>query len=92
MKRQHPADLKKTPAIAAQGNASVNLLNMGDSLEVMRSYYIERIQELEGRLKGLNLLEDAPQIVSLCHEVIRARKAMLQLNHGLNRGLHGLKN
>ena len=88
MKRQHPADLKKTPAIAAQGNASLNLLNMGDSLEVMRCYYTERIQELEGRLQALNLLEDAPQIVSLCHEVIGARKAL----HKLNRGLQGLKN
>ena len=67
-------------------------LNMGDSLEVMRSYYIERIQELEGHLKGLNLLENAPQIVSLCHEVIGARKALHKLNRGLNHGLQGLKN
>jgi hypothetical protein len=88
MKRQHPADSKKTPAIAAQGNAPLTLLNMGDSLEVMRSYYVERIQELEGRLKGLNLLENAPQIVLLCHEIIRAKKGMRRLN----RGLHGLVN
>jgi hypothetical protein len=80
MKRQHPADLKKTPAIAAQGNAPLTLLNMGDSLEVMRSYYVERIQELEGRLKGLNLLEHAPQIASLCHQVIRAKRGMCKLN------------
>ena len=80
MKRQHPADLKKTPAIAAQGNASLTLLNMGDSLEVMRCYYVERIQELEGRLKGLNLLEHAPQIASLCHQIIRARQGMRKLN------------
>lgn len=85
MKRQHPADLKKTPAVAAQGNASITLLNMGDSFEVMNNYYLERIQELEGRLKGLNLLEDAPQIVSLCHEIIRTRKGLRKLN--ANRGL-----
>jgi len=85
MKRQHPADSKKTPAVAAQGNASITLLNMGDSFEVMNNYYLERIQELEGRLKGLNLLEDAPQIVSLCHEIIRTRKGLRKLN--ANRGL-----
>jgi len=65
--------------VAAPGNIPFTLLNMGDSLEVMRGYYKERIQELEGKLTGLNLLEHAQQITALCHEVIRARKALQRL-------------
>jgi hypothetical protein len=80
MKRQHPADKKKTAATAASDSKPLTLLNRRDSLEVMRSYYFERIQELEARLKGLTLLDNAREICAVCHEIIRTKRSMCRLN------------
>lgn len=80
MKRQHPAITKKVPALAIEGGTSPILLNIEDSWEVMRGYYLEKVQELNSRLKGLNLMENAREITAVCHEIIRAKKVLSKLN------------
>jgi hypothetical protein len=80
MKRQHPAGKKKTEATSVTDNKHLGFLTMGDSLEVMRSYYFEKIQELESRLKALTLLDNAREICTLCNEIIRAKRSMCRLN------------
>lgn len=79
MKRQHAAIIKQAPALPIDGITSPALVNLGDSLEIMRGYNLERIEELSIRLRGLNLMEDAREISAVCHEIIRAKKALNKL-------------
>ncbi len=80
MKRQQPPIAKQAPALAIDRNTSPALINLGNSLEIMRGYNLERIQELSIRLRGLNLMENAREISAVCHEIIRAKKALNKLN------------
>ena len=80
MKRQYPAIIKQAPALSIDGISSPALMNLGDSLEIMRGYNLERIQELSIRLRGLNLMENAREISAVCHEIIRAKQALNILN------------
>ena len=66
--------------MAVPAISSTTLLVMGDSLEVMSGFYLERIQELETCLKRLTLLENAREITALCHEIIRAKNALNALS------------
>ncbi|AXY77076.1 hypothetical protein D3H65_25180 [Paraflavitalea soli] len=79
MKCQQPSIAKPVPAPAIDRNTSPVLLNLGDSLEIMRGYNLERIQELSIRLRGLNLMENAREISAVCHEIIRAKQALNKL-------------
>lgn len=80
MKRQHPAITEQAPVLPPDGTISPALINLGDSLEIMRGYNLERIQELSIRLRGLNLMENAREISAVCHEIIRAKKVLNKLN------------
>lgn len=80
MRRQQPAITKKASVFTVESNTAPILLNMGSSWEILRGYYLENIQELNNRLQGLNLLENAREITALCHEIIRAKKALSRLN------------
>ena len=80
MRRQQPAITKKAPALTVERSTTPILLNMGDSWDILRGYYLEKIQELNNRLQGLNLQENAQEITALCHEIIRAKRALNKLN------------
>lgn len=79
MRRQHPVIAKKAEAIPMDSSISPSILNMGDSLEILRGYNLERIQELNIRLRELNLMENAREITAVCHEIIRAKRALNKL-------------
>jgi hypothetical protein len=79
MKRQDPT-IAKAPAIALDRHTSPTFLNICNSLETMRGYYLEKVQDLEFRLKDLNLMENAREITAICHEIIRAKKVLKKLN------------
>jgi hypothetical protein len=80
MKRQHQAIIEQVPALPIESSPPPALKNLGDSLEIMRGYNLERIQELSIRLRDLNLMENAREISAVCHEIIRAKKVLHKLN------------
>lgn len=80
MSSQQPAKIAAIHAI--KENISPVSWRRGDSLEVMRGYYLEKIEELSSRLRGLNLQENAREITALCHEIIRAKRGLYQLTVG----------
>lgn len=81
MKRTYPATAPKAPSLAfIQNSTPAVVVRMDSSCEVLRGYYLEKIQELSNRLQPLNIMENAREISALCHEIIRAKKALQQLN------------
>lgn len=80
MRRQHTPVAPKMPALTFHSSASPFLFNPEVSQHVMSSYYLEKIQELNERLRQLNLLEDAREIATVCHEMIRVKKALRKLS------------
>lgn len=52
----------------------------GQTTDMMRGYYLEKIQELNIRLTGLNLMENAREISAICHEIIRAKKGLIKMS------------
>ena len=80
MRRQHPLVVPETPAPTFHNSTSPFLFNTADAWNVMSSYYLEKIQEHNERLQQLNLLEDAREIATICHEIIRAKKALWKLS------------
>lgn len=79
MRRQHPP-APEMPALTFQSSTAPFLFNPTDAWNVMSSYYLEKIQEHNERLQQLNLLEDAREIATICHEIIRAKKALCKLS------------
>lgn len=45
-------------------------------LEMLQGYYREKLQELQHRLRSLNLMENAREISAICVEIIRAKKVL----------------
>ena len=52
---------------------------LGDSIEVMQTYYQERIKCFHAMLDHLNVLEDAPEIEFICREIIEGRQKLAEL-------------
>ncbi|WP_276480612.1 hypothetical protein [Paraflavitalea pollutisoli] len=52
----------------------------GNNIDMMRGYYVEKIQELNTQLTRLNLMENAREISAICHEIIRAKKGLTKLS------------
>lgn len=52
---------------------------LGDSIEVMQTYYRERIKCFQAMLEHLNVLEDAPEIEFICREIIEGRVKLGEL-------------
>lgn len=80
MKRQHLAGIKKETIHTPAPRPEISLLSIEHIPSLMKGYYLERIEELQANLKQLNLLDNACQITRLCHEIMRAQKAMGNLN------------
>jgi hypothetical protein len=81
MKRQYPAITKKAPILTFIENSTPSVvIRMDTSWEVLQGYYLEKIQELNNRLRELNIMENAREISSVCYEIIRAKKALQKLN------------
>ncbi len=81
MKREYPAITKKAPMLTIiENSASSVVIKMDNSWEVLRGYYLEKIQELNNRLRELNIMENAREISAICHEIIRAKKTLCKLN------------
>lgn len=86
MRRQHPVITRQAPPPPIDSDISPAMQTINNSLEIMRGYYLEKIEELNNRLRELNLMENAREIATVCNEVIRAKKALYQLNS--KTGLH----
>lgn len=80
MRRQHPPVAPEMPALTLHSSTSPFLFNPADAWNVMSSYYQEKIQQHNERLQQLNLLEDAREIATVCHEIIRTKKALYKLS------------
>jgi hypothetical protein len=77
MKRKYPAI---TMLSFIENSTPSVVIRMGNSWEVLQGYYLEKIQELNNRLQQLNIMENALEISGICHEIIRAKKALHRLN------------
>jgi hypothetical protein len=81
MKREYPAITKDAPMLTFIENSTPSVvIRMSSSWEVLQGYYLEKIQELNNRLRELNIMENAREISGVCHEIIRAKKALQKLN------------
>lgn len=65
---------------AQQSAAPATMPQTGNSFDIMRGYYLEKIQESNARLNRLNLMENAREISAICHEIIRAKKELMKLS------------
>lgn len=52
---------------------------LGDSIEVLQTYYRERIKCFHAMLEHLNVLQDAPEIEFICREIIEGRQKLGEL-------------
>lgn len=66
-------------SLAATGNKPASPPVTAPAPDMIRGYYLEKIQELEARLTKLNLMENAREISAICREIIRAKKALLRI-------------
>ena len=81
MRRVYPAITKKAPTLAViENSASSVVIKMDNSWEALRGYYLEKVQELNNRLRELNIMENAREISTICHEITQAKKTLYKLN------------
>ncbi|MBO9564491.1 MAG: hypothetical protein J7621_17055 [Niastella sp.] len=81
MKREYPATTQDAPILTFIENSTPSVvIRMSNSWEVLQGYYLEKIQELNNRLRELNIMENAREISGVCHEIIRAKKTLQKLN------------
>lgn len=80
MRQQQPPTGKNTFTHAIINDMRQSGWNINDPLGVMSGYYLEKIEELNSRLDDLNLQENAREISTVCHEIIRAKKALRKLS------------
>lgn len=52
---------------------------MADSLEVMESYHLQRIESLTTVLYNLTIADHTRQIILLCREIKKQKKLLLQI-------------
>ncbi|MDF2187038.1 hypothetical protein [Paraflavitalea sp. CAU 1676] len=76
MKRQQPASPGTSPLRTACSKRPVVMTGNTCELEMLQGYYREKLQELQHRLRSLNLMENAREISAICVEIIRAKKIL----------------
>lgn len=84
MKQQHPAIIKPAPKLPAESKRAAAFSVETGEFDMLRGFYLEKLQELNHQLQGLNLMENAREISTTCLEIIRAKKILNGLN--LKRG------
>ena len=52
---------------------------MADSLEVMESYHLQRIESLTAALNNLTIVDHTREIILLCREIKKQKKLLLQI-------------
>lgn len=67
-------------SLAAASNKPANPPATAPAPDMIRGYYLEKIQELEARLIKLNLMENAREISAICIEIIRAKKVLIRIS------------
>lgn len=80
MKRQHPADLKKSNRKGFQTVIKITSGHSEPAPVLLSGYYLERVEELKTDLCQLNLLDNAKQISRLCREIMHMQKTLCQMN------------
>lgn len=80
MKHQHPAVTKPTSKHTVEPKRMTIFPDDTARFDMLRGYYLEKLQELNHRLHDLNLMENAREISTICLEIIRAKKILNSLN------------
>ena len=80
MKQQQPATIKPTSKLLAESKRTAVFSGETSEFDMLRGFYLEKLQELNHRLQDLNLMENAREISTTCLEIIRAKKILNSLN------------
>lgn len=80
MKHQHQATVKPASNLSTETKRTALFSGNAEEFDMLRGYYLEKLQELNHRLQGFNLMENAREISTTCREIIRAKKILTSLN------------
>lgn len=79
MKQTNSSNSQKVTSRVTPAEEKFSPTIMADSLEVMEAYCRGRIASLEASLNSLTIADNTREIISLCQEIKKERKLLVQI-------------